>query len=300
MKAMLLAAGLGTRLRPLTLRRPKALVPLLNRPAMDHVIAYLEGQGIRGIVVNAHHLQEQVAAHLAGRRQGGLPIEVLREPVLLGTGGGIKNAERYLSDGPFVVCNADVLTDIDLGPVTRDHMNRGHLVTLVLQENPAYSQVALDPQGRILDISERPVEGRLAFTGIHVLSPEIFAFLPQGVFCTIIEVYRDLIRRGLPIRGFLSRGHRWEDIGSIHAYMRIQGELVGGASPVLGEGVSLHPTVVFGEWAILGNGCRIEAGVRITRSVLWERVEVRQGVAISDTILTSDQVVTEDCRHVVR
>ncbi len=293
MKAMILAAGFGTRLRPLTLLRPKALVPVGNRPLVERTIAYLERHGVREVAVNAHHLHRQLAEHFAARR-GRSRVHLLVEPEILGTGGGIRNAEAFLEGGPFVVINGDVVTDIDLSAACADHLARGSLATLVLHRHPAYSQVLLGPDDRILDIAGDRHPGRWAFTGIHILSPRILEHLPAASFSSIIDCYRARMRCGDPVRGHAVRDRYWCDIGTLEGYVRANRDTATRPRPLLGPGCRIQQQVRFSSWAVVGAGSSLEEGAEIRRSILWEQVRVRSGVRVVDSVVTAGRVVERD------
>ena len=161
MKAMILAAGFGTRLRPLTEMKPKALMPVANKPILARNIEYLISHGITEIIVNAHHHHQQIVDYLREESSIGLNIEVKVEQEILGTGGGIKNAEDFWDKEPFFVINSDILTDIDLAAVYQVHQTSGALVTLVLHDCEPYNQVQVDEQWNITDIAKANMPGRL-------------------------------------------------------------------------------------------------------------------------------------------
>jgi len=291
MKSMILAAGFGTRLRPLTDRRPKALMPVANRPILAWSMDYLRNYGATDIIINAHHHQEQVVDYVRQRSSHGLRTEVSVEPEILGTGGGIKNVEDFFGRGPFVVMNVDVLTDIDLEAALRDHKNSGALVTLVLHDCGPYNQIQVDKGLNITDIGKTASAGRLAFSGIHIIDPAVLSFIPAGVFSDIIPCYRDLIRDGKPIKAYVSRNHYWRDIGCISQYMEANRDFA--ARPFLiGSGCRIDPSVRLEDWAVIGDGCRIEEGATIRRSVLWEGVELKAGTRVLDRVVTACENVS--------
>lgn len=290
MKAMILAAGFGTRLRPLTELKPKALVPVANKPILARNIEYLISYGITEIIVNAHHHAQQVVAYLRQGNPYGLDIEVKVESEILGTGGGIKNAEDFWDKEPFFVINSDILTDIDLGSVHKIHQVSGALVTLVLHDCEPYNQVQVDGHWNITDIAKVNTPGRYAFTGIHVINPEILAQIPRGIFSDIIECYRQLIRMGKPVRACLVQGHYWRDIGSIQSYLEANRELAGN-SFVIGPGCSIDSSVKLMDWGVIGENSRLEKNVEVQRSVLWEGVTVNEGIKVVDTVVTTGRVV---------
>ncbi|MCU0596029.1 MAG: NDP-sugar synthase [Desulfobacterota bacterium] len=293
MKAMILAAGFGTRLRPLTEMKPKALVPVANKPILARNIEYLISHGITEIIVNAHHHSEQVVAYLRDGNPYGLDIRVKVEPEILGTGGGIKNTEAFWDKEPFFVINSDILTDIDLVSVYQVHQSSGSIVTLVLHDCELYNQVAVDDQFSITDIAKTNSPGRLAFTGIHVIDPEVLSRIPKGVFSDIIECYRELINLKKPVRACLVKGHYWRDIGNIASYLEANRELSAG-SFVIGPGCSVDSSVKLLDWGVIGENSRLGKNAELQRSVLWDGVTVREGVKVVDSVVTSGRIVERD------
>jgi mannose-1-phosphate guanylyltransferase len=294
MKAMILAAGLGTRLRPLTLNRPKVLMPVGNRPMIDRVIEYLKIYGFDELIVNAHHHKEQLAAHLDGGRPFGLNIQVKPEPCILGTGGGIKNTEDFWDDAPFVVINGDIFTDIDLTLACEVHQKAGSLVTLVLHDCEPFNQVLTDEDLDIIDISPKVRSGRLAFTGIHIMDPDILSHIPGGQFSDIIDCYLGLIRERLPIRAYVSKGHYWRDVGTISSYLLANQEVLQENRFLAGPGCRIDESAVIKEWAVIGRETVLEEGAEVGRSVLWEKVTVKKGIRVMDSVVTSSKEVREN------
>jgi mannose-1-phosphate guanylyltransferase len=215
MKAMILAAGLGTRLRPLTERMPKPLMPVANRPVLLRNMEYLQAHGVEEVVVNAHHLAAQVVAFIRSNPLPGMRAEVRVEEEILGTGGGIANTADFWSTEPFFVVNGDILSDIDLTRAMEHHRGSGYPATLILHDRPPYNKIRLDPSGCVAEIPHHYGGDGWAFTGIHILEPEILDHIPKGVFSDIVDCYRSLIRSGRGIDACLSRGHRWCDIGTL-------------------------------------------------------------------------------------
>lgn len=291
---MILAAGYGRRLRPLTAYLPKPLVPVGNRPVIDRVIDYLKAYDIHEMVVNAHHHQDRITAHLDGGRPFGVKIQVRPEPEILGTGGGIKNTEDFWDDAPFVVINGDILTDIDLSTAYEAHERHKSLVTLILHPCAPFNQVQVDSHLRITAIGSRPEPGKLAFTGIHIIDPRLLNRIPAGIYSNIIDCYRDLIREGQGIRGYASQGHYWRDIGSMEQYVLANQEAAGRRRFLVDAGCEVSPSARLRDWAVIGQGSVLAHGVEITRSVLWERVTVRPGVRIADSVVSSGKEITRD------
>mgnify|MGYP001819359474 FL=1 len=224
---MILAAGLGTRLRPYTHYRPKALFSLNGQALIDRLIAQLARSGCTKVVINTHHLAHLIQAHVQQQAYP-LAIDVIHEPEILGTGGGIANASSWFNDGPFMVINADVVTDIPLDDVFKFHTDHQDPVTMVLVDYPPINTVCIDPSGRILGFAGAdgsacaPTAHKhlwLTFSGIQVLDPEIFDHLPQTGFSDIINAYKALIAGGGSIRAYLARNRHWCDIGTPERYL---------------------------------------------------------------------------------
>ncbi len=225
MKAMILAAGVGSRLRPLTDETPKALLDVGGVPMIERVIRRLALAGVTEVVVNLFHLGDCIVEFLASKGNFGLRIEFTREVQLLDTGGGLKNAARFFRDGrPFFLHNVDVLSDIDLEGLLRLHRQVGALATLAVQSRPGSRQLLFNRTGWLCG-RELP-EGvewaagavtdveRLAFTGIHVIDPGIFAKMTEtGVF-PITGTYLRLAGEGERIVAYRADGRYWQDIGS--------------------------------------------------------------------------------------
>lgn len=220
MKAMILAAGRGVRLRPLTDRVPKALIEVGGIPMVEIVIKRLVAAGVTGAAVNLWHLGDQVEAFIKERKGFGIDVRFFREEPLLDTGGGIKNAAGFLADSePFFVHNADVLSEIDLNALYRAHGKSGALATLAVSDRPGPRRLLFDGEGRLIGREEAgrvlPRGTRaMAFNGIHVLSPEIFAKMPEtGVF-SIITSYLRLAKEGEKLLAYDAGAARWLDIGT--------------------------------------------------------------------------------------
>lgn len=292
MMAMILAAGLGTRLRPLTDGRPKALMPVANVPALGRNIEYLKGYGVTRIVVNAHHHHELIVKYLDGGRPFNMEIEVRVEPEILGTGGGIRNTAGFWDGEPFFVVNSDILTDIDLGPAYARHRDSGALATMVLHDYLPYNQILVDPQGNVRHIADAPLPGGVAFTGIHIISPELLPLIPEG-FSSIITCFRRVMDRGKGIRGYLTGGHLWRDIGTLESYIEANREF----SPqpfTVASGCSIESSAKLMEWGVVGAGVRIGEGAMIRRSILWEGAKIGKGIRVVDSVVTSNREVDRD------
>lgn len=223
MKALILAAGFGTRLAPHTHSIPKALFPIAGTSVLAGMIANLKRAGCTAIAVNAHHLADRIQAYVA-QNDFGLPIHLRREPEILGTGGAIRNLADYWDDDPFIVVNADIVTDIDLADVYRRHQVHGAPVTLVMHDRVPFNQVWVDQRHRISgferfsDSKEHAGHRKMAFTGIHVMDAGIIRHIPGEGFSDIIAVYRQMLDQGSTIHAHKVKGHYWQDMGSPAGY----------------------------------------------------------------------------------
>jgi len=294
MKAMILAAGLGTRLRPLTDSIPKALVPVVNKPMIKRVIEYLKGCGTEEIVVNAHHHHEQIVDYLDGGKPFGLKIDVRVEPEILGTGGGIKNTEGFWDNEPFIVFNSDILTNIDLGQAYEAHRKSKGLVTLILHDREPHNQISVDHSGKITDIAPANAPGRLAFTGVHIIGPGLLSHIPDEGYSNIIDCYITLIRSGAEIRYHITEGHYWNDIGTVNSYKQVNKDLLDQTRFSIAPDCKIDPSARLEDWAVVGERATLEESVEIRGSILWDGVRIKQGRRVVDSIVTSDKTVDRD------
>jgi NDP-sugar pyrophosphorylase family protein len=226
---MVLAAGLGTRLRPLTDDRPKALVTVAGRTLLEIVLERLHGFGVREVVVNAHHFAEKIVAYLAAHGNFGMRIEVSREETLLDTGGGLKKAAAFFlagdgagRDEPFFLHNVDVISSIDLGAMAEAHRERGALATLAVASREASRMLLFDEdlmlcgrrmKGDVEMVRDLTGPQALAFAGVHVVSPRIFGQMREAGAFSIIDAYLRLAGEGERVMAFRADGAYWRDLG---------------------------------------------------------------------------------------
>ena len=229
MKAMILAAGLGSRLRPLTNAIPKPLLPIAGTPLIVWNLLLLKQHGFHDVVINLHHLGPMIEQALGNGSRYGWRIIYSREPVILGTGGGLKQAEQHFSGEPVLVLNADTLVDLDLGALCEFHRQHDAVATLVLRKDPEAAKwglVEIDSDNRIVRIAGRgrtdqvPTQPRM-FAGIHVLRPRLLRDVPKSVASTIIDPYVAAIQRGEALFGYDCEGY-WSDIGTPERYAQAE------------------------------------------------------------------------------
>jgi mannose-1-phosphate guanylyltransferase len=215
MKAMVLAAGLGTRLRPLTNDRPKALVEFRGRALLAITIERLKSFGIREVIVNVHHFADMVVDYLKANGNFGIDIEISREDLLLDTGGGLKKAGWFFGSEPFVLHNVDVLTTIDLHRMAEFHKQNQALATLAVQDRKTSRYLLFDEDGRLCGRSPQP-DARFqsfGFSGISVISPRLLSMMPDEEVFSIVNCYLDVAARGEKILGFRTDEYEWRDMG---------------------------------------------------------------------------------------
>jgi mannose-1-phosphate guanylyltransferase len=295
MKAMILAAGLGTRLGPLTEKKPKALMPVVNMPIIARSINYLKMFGVNNIAVNTHHHYQQILDYLAYGKPFGIDIEVRVETEILGTGGGIRNFRDFLDSGTFIVINSDILTNIDLANAYEYHKKSGNIVTLILHYCEPFNQIRVDNKHQIIEIAQKNNPDRFAFTGIHIMEPEILKHIPEHGYSDIMDCYRRLIHAGESIGAYISERHYWHDIGTLDGYISANKEVLGRDTHFpIGHGAYLAPSVVLEEWAVIGEKAHLGDGVKIKRSILWDNVRVKDSTTIIDSVVTSCNAVDTD------
>ncbi|MCA1555143.1 MAG: NDP-sugar synthase, partial [Acidobacteria bacterium] len=296
MRAMILAAGYGTRLWPLTLDRAKPALPFMGRPLVGYVAEYLARFGCGEIIVNLHHRPESVRAALGDGSDFGVKLSYIEEPVILGTSGALDNARVFLEGDTFIVINGKLATDIDLNDALETHRRAGALATLVLRPNverERYSTVEVEGHlvksfggypSAISDASafEQTVPP-LMFTGIQILEPRIFDYIPRGIFShSVTDVYIPAIARGERIAAHISPG-MWHELSTLQRYRDISLTLMRGEGRDLqiGSGSIIEPGADVRE-AILWENVRVEAGASVRRSILGAGVHVRRGETFED------------------
>lgn len=229
-KAMILAAGLGERLRPLTLTTPKPLIPVGKRLLIEYNIYLLKKYGVKEITINLHHLSDKIQGALGDGKAYGVKLFYNYEPTLLGTGGGIKDVENFFAKNPFVVMNGDILLDIDLGAVWKQHQQSKALATLVVsptERKDVKRLVYLDEKNEVLDIAEKSsVEGSrgYVFTGVQIAEARILDELPADAqSCVVQNAYLPLLEKNEKLGGFICFDY-FRDLGTPERYEEVKKE----------------------------------------------------------------------------
>lgn len=302
MKAVILAAGFGTRLWPLTIGRTKPAIPFLNRPLIAFTIDYLRKYGFEDIIINLHHEPESVKEQIGDGSRFGVRIHYsLEEPDILGTAGALDQVRDQLDKETFVVINGKIITDIDLAAALETHRRKKALATLVLLPNAKrqrFSEVKITDDGRIAEFAGFPDaqsaignrQSPLMFTGIHVMEPEIFDYVPRGVFSdSVRDVYPAAMADGKTIVAHVAASNSfWRELSTIERYLEISLEFLAREN----RDVEMDA------------GCLIESGAKVIRSILWKGVRIKSGAKLSECIVGDDVIIPAgsdfNCSVIVR
>ncbi len=288
--AFVLGAGLGTRLRPLTNRRPKPLIPVANRPLITHAFDHLIAAGIGRFVVNTHWRAERYAEFFPDGKWRGRPVTFVHEsPEVLETAGGIWNARTQLSEGPFIVYNGDILSDLPLAPALDAHRAAGNEVTLILRSHGGNTNVAFDAaSGRILDLRRalRPeIEPRHLFTGIYIVEPGFIARIPAEQKLSVVPVFHDMIRAGARLGGIVLDEGAWWDLGSRSEYLAVHAALAGRGAPWISPTASVSPDASITGATAIAAGASIGAGAVLRDCIIWENANIAPGAHLTRCIV---------------
>ncbi len=311
MKAMVLAAGMGTRLRPLTDSVPKPLAPIGNVPLLERTLIWLGHQGCKTAVVNLHYLPEQVRDTLGSGERLSIELWYSHEPELLGTSGALANAAGFFdSDEPLLVVYGDNLIEADLQPLLQLHREKSADVTMALftpDDPSACGMVEVDSGGAVISFIEKPAEGQtpatLANAGIYVLNGSLLAELPSGAHDFGSDIFPAWLAAGkrifaAPLQGYLQdtgtperyRRANW-DVLEGRLKQRAHGRLVGGS--VVGEGAIIDPSARLESGNLIGASCVIAEDVRLTDCILWPGAAIERGSMLTNVIVGCDAVVPQ-------
>ncbi len=324
--AMLLAAGLGTRLKALSRQRPKPMLPVCNQPLVRWAAQLCTHHGIGDLIVNLHHLGHQIRQELGNGEALGAKVSYSPEPEILGTGGGIKAMARQMPRGTCVVLNSKIVVDVDLNRVVAFHRRRGALATMVLLPDPEaekWGAISVDREGQFTGLLDHLRPGgrgallKCMFTGIHVLEPEFIEAIPEGPCCVVRTAYTTLFKACAPLAGYIHRGY-FQEHSTPERYLQgnfnlLEGMVEPPAAPGPLRGIDpsarvdptarvIEPSLVgpeaiieadatVGPRVVLGPGARVKAGVTLQESVVWPQTIVDQDA--SRCILTPEGRIPE-------
>jgi mannose-1-phosphate guanylyltransferase/phosphomannomutase len=305
MKAVVMAGGEGTRLRPLTSSRPKPLVPILNKPCMQHTIELLKRYGITDIVVTLYYLADEIEGYFGDGSELGVNLIYTVEDTPLGTAGSVKKAEEYLKDDTFIIVSGDALTDLDVEKALAFHREKQSVATLVLQhvDNPLeFGVVITDDNGRVRRFLEKPSWGEVfsdtVNTGMYILEPSIFEYMqPEKSYDWSQDIFPQILAEEKPMFGYVL-GEYWTDVGSLQQYRQAQYEMLGGMTKLpiegrreggdiwIGAGTEIDPNARLIGPLCIGKNCRIKADAHIgPDTVIGDNCLVEEGAILQKAIV---------------
>jgi mannose-1-phosphate guanylyltransferase/phosphomannomutase len=306
-----MAGGEGTRLRPLTANQPKPLLPVVNRPIMEHVLRLLKRHGFDETVVTVQFLAAMVRTYFGDGDELGMHLSYATETTPLGTAGSVRNAEAALRDDAFLVISGDALTDIDLTSLVSYHRKNGALVTVALKSVPdplEFGIVITGEDGRIVRFLEKPTWGQVfsdtVNTGIYVMEPEVLSHVPAGESVDWSgDVFPKLLAAGAPVFGYVAGGY-WEDVGTLASFQRAQADVlnrqvdvdIGGFEVApgvwVGEDASVHPEAILKGPLVVGAHTKVEAAAELREfTVLGSNVVVKQGAFLHRAIVQDNALI---------
>ncbi len=275
---MILAAGFGTRLFPLTIDRTKPAIPFLGKPLVGYVAEYVAKFGFKEVVVNLHHQPESVMEALGDGSDFGVKIDyTLESPNILGTAGALDNARDLLKDDTFIIVNGKIITDIDIAAALETHKESGAIATMVLKENASFEkftevfvlngEVKGFAGGFPIENPKSHLSVPLMFTGIHILEPEVFKYIPRGIYSDIVPTfYLPAIAKGEKIAAHICN-NRWFELSTIPRYLDISLEFLDGKKVCQGE------------------NCNINKSASVTNSVIWDDVTIEANAKLNRVII---------------
>jgi mannose-1-phosphate guanylyltransferase len=327
LKAVILVGGPGTRLQPLTFTLPKSLVPVLNRPVMEHMIAYLKQFGVEDIILTLNYLPDAIRNHFGDGRDFGVRLTYCLEKEPLGTAGAVKNATAYL-DGTFIVLNGDIFTEMDLSDMFSFHAKKKAKATIALTwvDNPsAFGVVETSSNKRVQRFIEKPPPGTETTNWInaggYMLEPEVLEYIPSGQHYMFEKgLFPGLLDAGEPVFGYPYRGY-WLDMGTLAQYFSLNMDFLFGkvSDPLIndhrrdsihcGLNVVIHPSAAITAPAVIDRDCRIgknvrlkgpltigrdcviEDGASLENAILWENVHIGSDARLNHCIISSNTVI---------
>lgn len=320
---MILAAGYGMRMRPLTERYPKVLIPLLNVPLIEYHLYLLSKSGIREIVMNVHHLREKFEEVITIGERYGIKINFSFENELLGTGGGLKNASFYIKTPMLFLLNGDTVMDVNYDHIANYHISKGGIATLLIRKREkGYSGVVIDGELRIRQLAASSPDADYMYAGLQVLSSRIFDFIEDGKpSCIVRDTLIPIILSGEEVYGYLHET-LWFEIGNIHEYHRASMEMlkndlfldlrkglemeegvwVGENTTyrkgvriippvVIGENVSIGENVTLGPFVVIGNNCHIGRDTHISRSIMLPSSNLPDRTSVEDSVVYMEKII---------
>lgn len=327
MKAIILVGGEATRLRPLTCNTPKAMVPVLNTPFLEHVIQHLSQHQVTEIVLALSQRQQSMENYFADGSQFGVRLHYSIEDIPLGTGGAVKNAEKYL-DETFLMLNGDIFTDLDITTMMKFHRDRDAKITIArtpVEDPTSYGLIEADTQGRITRFIEKPdpneITTNLINAGIYILEPDILTYIPPQVKFSIEHgLFVTLPNPKIPAWAYDYFTY-WMDMGNPEKYLQLHRDLLGGksnrytpsparkigeqshihhtarinGSVVIGDNCNIAANVMLTGPVVIGSGCTIQSDAIIEDSVIWDNTQIGRGAVVKSCALANNCHLNADC-----
>jgi NDP-sugar pyrophosphorylase family protein len=302
MKAIILAAGFGTRLFPLTIDRTKPAIPFLGKPLVGYVAEYVAKFGFKEVVVNLHHQPDSVKEALGDGSDFGVHIDyTLESPSILGTSGALDNARDLLKDGTFLIVNGKIITDIDIAAALKTHKESGAIATMILKENAKFEkftevfvqngEVKGFASGFPIPNPKSNLSVPLMFTGIHILEPEVFKYIPQGVYSDIVPTfYLPAIAKGEKIAAHICN-NRWFELSTIPRYLDISLEFLDGEKVCKGENCNIDKTASVTN-SVIWDDVTIEANAKVNRAIIADGVRIKQGEIYENVAIVRAEMLT--------
>jgi len=316
-KAMIMAAGVGSRLGPLSNVLPKPLVPIVNTPAMDILVKHLISYGIKDVIANTYYKAEDIKNHYS-QNASEINFQFITEKELSGTAGGVKKCQFFFDkEHDFIIMSGDGLTDIDINKAYESHKNSGSIATIVVKnvehkDVNKYGIIVQDKNGFVESFQEKPsmeeAKSNLANTGIYIFSYDIFNFIPENTFYDFAKnVFPSLMKQGIKINTYVHNGY-WSDIGSIEQYKLSNadilnkkvksfipdvikteyGQYVYGDNLIMKQGAKIEGNCVIGNNCTLGRNCIIR------NSILWDNIKTEDNIIIENSVILPNTIVQED------
>lgn len=318
----MMAGGKGTRLRPLTLVRPKPMIPLVNKPIIKYTVDRLSKFGFKDIIMTLNYMSTHIKNYFKDGSRFGVDVKYSVEKWPLGTGGSVKKAEKYIDD-TFMVVSGDVLTDVDFKDVLKFHKEKGALATMVLTEvnDPSHFGIAvMDKENKITEYLEKPSPeeafSNVANTGIYIFQPEIFDFFEKEEGKEEVDfskdIFPEIIKKDAGIYGYVFNGY-WNDVGRPETFMQATYDIldqkmeqsfykskieegVGKIGNIwVGENVSIDKKARIEGPVVIGDNCTIEKGCKISRgSVIGDNVSIGKDVKVDGSVILSDSIIEDN------
>lgn len=322
LKAMVMAAGMGSRLEPITLKLPKPLIPVMNRPLMDIILSQLHNIGVNEVISNTYYLANQIIDRYKSNKLG-IKFNYIKETELSGTAGGVKKCQFFFDEGEdFIVISGDVLTTADIKEGIEIHKKSGAIATIGVKQVPHelvshFGVVVTDEKGYITEFQEKPpledAKSNLINTGIYIFNYKIFDFIPENTFYDFAKnVFPSIMDSGLKINTYTHMGY-WSDIGSIDQYkqsnidilqnkvtsLNVDVQSSNSGIYISNESIIKDKTSKIEGACVFGKNCTLGKNTRIKNSILWDNVEVKDNIEIDNSIILPNVIVEENIKDSV-